>query len=267
MRLILTLFYFFFSTPSLSDACFKEYPASDTHVIDVSDRGTFLLSDNRQVKLSNILLPYPPSGVAKGKEWPAYRRAIDAIRNKSSGKNIRFIQTEKWMNRYGVWSGHIRITSSDKSFWLQKYLIQNGLVRLMLTDKAFECFADLLALEDKARVEKKGIWGNNTYRILPAKDIWPLIRARGTFQIIEGQVTEVAEVRGRYYLNFGKNWRNDFTVKISRSSMRSFRKKQIDPKSYKGKLVRVRGWITNRNGPLIEITHPVLIESVKLKAD
>ncbi len=261
--LFLLLFLLVSPSPSLSADCLKSYPKTDVHVLDVSDSGTFLLSDNRQVKLADVLLPYAPRSLPKGNDWLLFKTSVSELRRVSKGKNIQFVQSEKWMNRYGVWSGHIRITSQDKVIWLQKHLVEEGMVRLTLTDRAYDCFSKLLPIEDLARRAGKGIWANNAYRVLAAGDVWPLIRLRGTFQIVEGTVRKVAEVKGRYYLNFGKNWRDDFTIKISRRSMRFFRKKGIKPQVLKGKKVRVRGWIRIRNGPLIEIEHPVQIEALE----
>ena len=62
------------------------------------------------------------------------------------------------------------------------------------------------------------------------------------------------------YLNFGRHWKEDFTVTIDAEALRLFAAAGIDPLGLEGALVRVRGWIDDRDGPRIEVTHPEQIE-------
>ena len=43
-----------------------------------------------------------------------------------------------------------------------------------------------------------------------------------SFQLVEGRVRAAAVVRGRGYLNFGPDWREDFTVSIAPRDRRRF---------------------------------------------
>jgi hypothetical protein len=70
----------------------------------------------------------------------------------------------------------------------------------------------------------------------------------------------VGEGGGRIYLNFGNDWRSDFTISIDRKDVRAFAAAGIDLKGLAGKRVRVRGWIEWRNGPMIAATHPEQLE-------
>ena len=115
----------------------------------------------------------------------------------------------------------------------------------------------MLKIEAAARAAKRGIWQNAYYRIRSNREAGRFI---GTFQLIQGKVLKTAVVRKRAYLNFGQNWRNDFTITMSPRMMRRFWKKGPTIKSYEGKTVRVRGWLKRFNGPMIEATHPEQIE-------
>ena len=77
-------------------------------------------------------------------------------------------------------------------------------------------------------------------------------------QIVEGIVTSTADVRGQIYLNFGADYKTDFTIAIARKYRRKF--EAIDPLSLEGARVRVRGWIELYNGPMIWIDHPERLE-------
>jgi hypothetical protein len=82
----------------------------------------------------------------------------------------------------------------------------------------------------------------------------------GTFQLIEGQTVDAADVKSNVYLNFGSDWRTDFTISISKKSRRLFDKASLDPAAWTRRSVRVRGWLTKRNGPMVRATHPEQIE-------
>jgi len=73
-------------------------------------------------------------------------------------------------------------------------------------------------------------------------------------------VQDVAESRGRIYLNFGQDWRTDFTAAIAASDRDSFTGSDIKLPDLDGRVIRVRGWLERRNGPMIDVTHPEQIE-------
>ncbi len=66
--------------------------------------------------------------------------------------------------------------------------------------------------------------------------------------------------QGPRYLNFGDDWRTDFTISIAPKSVRLFKAAGIELGTYEGRSVRVRGWLKSFNGPMIEATHPEQIE-------
>ena len=76
-------------------------------------------------------------------------------------------------------------------------------------------------------------------------------------------VLDVAKVKGRVYLNFGENWRTDFTVTLSSKVSRLFKKVGMDPLALKDQRIRVRGWLRKRNGPMIQASHPEQAELLK----
>ena len=117
---------------------------------------------------------------------------------------------------------------------------------------------EMIAIEQEARRARRGIWALDYYKIQHAEGLRGTL---DTFQIVEGRVRDVATVRGRTYLNFGADWRKDFTISISRRDRRRFKRGSID--DMRGRLVRVRGWISWRNGPMINATHPEQIEVIE----
>ena len=146
---------------------------------------------------------------------------------------------------------------SDDGTWIQGALLAEGLARVhsLVDDRAM--VAEMLVIERRARAARLGIWSQPRYRVRPASEADAGLRS---FQLVEGRVKAAAVVRGRGYLNFGDDWREDFTVSIGPRDRRRFEAEGIAIEDYEGRLVRVRGWVDSFNGPMIEATHPEQIE-------
>ena len=140
---------------------------------------------------------------------------------------------------------------------MQGELLRDGMARVYTFPYNRGRVPEMLSFEKTARTARRGLWALAYYRIRPSDD---LRRDIGTFQVIEGIITKVAVVRGRAYLNFGQNWRIDFTISISPIWMRRHWRIGQPVADYKGRKVHVRGWLKSYNGPLIEATHPEQIE-------
>src|SRR5690606_33590401 len=123
-----------------------------------------------------------------------------------------------------------------------------------------DCLDDLVAAEKQAREARLGLWGHASYQIRPANRHWELLRFRSTYQLVAGEVLATADVRGRVYLNFGEDWRQDFTITVQPSNRRQFAEAGMDLLALKSRRVLVRGWIERRGGPLIEVYHPAQLE-------
>ena len=78
--------------------------------------------------------------------------------------------------------------------------------------------------------------------------------------MVEGKVLSVRESGATIYLNFGRRWAQDFTVTILKRNRREFAAAGIDPGRLEGQSIRVRGWIEQRSGPVIEAVVPEQIE-------
>jgi hypothetical protein len=141
--------------------------------------------------------------------------------------------------------------------WLQHALVAEGLARVHTRADMRRCAPSLLAAENAVRLAKRGLWAEPFYRVRKSGELEGDI---ATFQIVEGRVVAVAVRRNRVFVNFGPNYRTDFTVTISLADRRRLAKQGIDPAAWAGKTVRVRGWLSLLNGPEIELTHPEQIQ-------
>jgi hypothetical protein len=111
----------------------------------------------------------------------------------------------------------------------------------------------MLELEREAREQGRGIWAVAAYRVLEATEVGELLRRRNRLEVVEGVVRDVAFTGGRVYVNFGADWRRDFTAVVPPRLVRGSPETVLRLKALAGKRVRVRGWIERRNGPSVEI--------------
>jgi len=225
------------------------------HVVQsVVDGDTVVLESGKQVRFVGIQAPKLPLGRKGFKKWPLADEAKAHLEKKALGKTVTLHFGGARQDRHGRILAHL---ITEDGLWLQGEMLKNGLARVYTFPDNRAVVPDLLAAEREARTNNRGIWAHPFYRRLTPD---ALGKYRGTFQLIEGKVLDAAKVRRTHYLNFGADWRTDFTVKIDKRALKAFESSDIDPLSYEGKHIRVRGWLKHRNGPMIEATHPEQIE-------
>ena len=77
---------------------------------------------------------------------------------------------------------------------------------------------------------------------------------------MRGRVRAVARAAEFVYLNFGEDWRRDFTVRADARDAARFARQGLDLERLEGREIVVRGLLFEANGPMIELAHPAQIE-------
>lgn len=176
-----------------------------------------------------------------------------------AGKQVRIHQTRDAqngrVNRMGYALAHLE--RADNDIWVQGFLLVNGLARVFPADRNTEMAAAMMKLEDIARQAGRGLWADEQYRLLDADDAGPGVHG---LAVVEGTIKNASMVNNRIYLNFGDDWRTDFTIGIEPAVRRRFIQMGIDPLSLAHKQVRVRGWLEDYNGPYIRLSDPAWLE-------
>jgi endonuclease YncB( thermonuclease family) len=236
-----------------------ETPAGETaRATEIVDGDTLVLEDGRQVRLVGIQAPKLPLGRPNFETWPLAEEAKAALGALALGRRLRLAYGGRRMDRHGRLLAHLYAAEADGAErWVQGALLEQGMARVYSFADNRALVAEMLALERAARAARRGIWTNPFYAIRDAEAAGGHL---GTFQLVEGLVLEAAVVRGRAYLNFGADWREDFTATLAPEVRRRFEAEGIDPRDYQGIRLRVRGWLKSYNGPMIEVTHPEQIE-------
>ncbi|MBM3505210.1 MAG: thermonuclease family protein [Alphaproteobacteria bacterium] len=225
-------------------------------VVEVTDGDTVVLDGGRVVRLVGLQAPKLSLGRARVPDQPLSPEAKVALENLVLGRGVELWFGGERVDRYGRYLAHL---SRDDGLWVQGEMLRQGFARVYTFSDNRARASEMLAREHEARQDRRGIWRNEFYRI---RDHAEAHRYVGRYELIEGRVVDVSIANRRTYVNFGQDWRQDFTATISPRDLASFRAGAIDPKSWVGKTLRVRGWIRAMNGPMIDVTHPEQIEVV-----
>ena len=230
-----------------------------TQVTEIIDPQTLRLGDGRKVKLVGLETAIPME--LHGATLTRY------LENLTLGKAVQLILGRRKTDRYGRHMAHLFVEQKGSLVWVQADLIKQGLGLVAPEPRAYspgsspsanaKCIAHLLRLEEKARKNRRGFWGNKIFQVRNAWDTRELSKYIQTFQIIEGRIKRLSLSRGKIYINFGRNWKSDLTIVVNKATIKS-----MQPGSDKlarlleqleRKKIRIRGWIEDRNGPLIRV--------------
>lgn len=253
MRFGLLLVLAALTAPSFAAAppCAGDIEIGDVHIMRIERNGVLVMTDGRALKLEGIRLP---AGVADHAPTAIADRAFAELEHLAKG--VRVDARTVWPKEDRYDRVRSQVFTRD-GLWLQLDLVQKGLARVDLTLDRGECGRELFAAEAEARRTGQGLWADPAYGVRTPDQLADTI---GTFQVVAGRVLAVATQDGAMYLNFGPDWRTDFTVILGADDVKRFKSLGVDPAGYEGKVVRVRGVIQSANGPAIGVGNPRQIE-------
>ncbi len=234
-------------------------------VTAVTDGDTVILDDGRVVRMIGTQAPKLPLDRPDFDTWPLAPEAKAALEALALDKPVRLGFGGETVDRYGRTLAHVFIAGPDGEVWAQQAMIAQGLARVYSFPDNRACLDLLFAAEGRARLGGLGIWSDPYYSIRAADAPGELLDRAGHYELVEGRVLLAEHNGGRGYLNFGRFWKEDFTVVIEAPALRIFAGSGMDPLALEGALLRVRGWVDDRDGPRIEVTHPEQIEVLALR--
>jgi len=233
------------ATPAAAQEACKRTPIGTVTATQARDGRTLLLADGRALRLAAI--EPSPHGRAKLQELAA-------------GQTLRLQALGSDHDRYGRLTAFAFAGDGDRS--LQAVLLAAGEARVAARVGSRACAEALLAAEQDARAARRGLWADPNFAPLAAKNLSGLAAGKGLFMLVEGKVLSVRARGGTIYMNFGRRWTRDFTVVILRRREKEFAAAGVDPKQLEGRRIRVRGFVEQRRGPVIEAEWPEQIELV-----
>lgn len=227
----------------------KPYPV---RIAEALDGHSLRLADGRVVRIANLIAPLGIDGDSK-----ALARARAALGEIVNGKDATLFLESESADRYGRLSAQaIRV---EGKLWLEAHLVEHGIARVYFVTNA-ECAKALLQHEANARIAKAGLWAESKFAVFDAEAVDALLAAEGRFVVVEGTVRHVGEARRRLYLDFGRRFTKDFTIILPDNVRKTLAAAGSDPKSWRGKRIRVRGILFSWGGPAIELNQAQAIE-------
>ena len=215
-------------------------------VAGVRDGRTLLLTDGRELRLAAI------------EADDASRAALNAL---AAGRMLRLEKLGPEQDRYGRVVAIAYTDDARES--LQQVMLAQGEARVSARVGDRPCAELLLKAERAARAAVRGLWADPNFAPLPSHDVTRITAVRGQFALVEGKVLSVRESGATIYVNFGRRWTQDFAVTILKRHRRDFAAANIDPKELEGRRIRVRGWVEQRRGPIMEASVPEQIEVIR----
>jgi micrococcal nuclease len=249
---------------SVALACDDLKPGPVGRVVEVTDGDTLVLDNGDKVRLIGMQAPKLPLGRVGFEKWPLADEAQAFLHDFAYGEKVRIYYGGARKDRHGRVLGHVFV-DDDKSKWAQKAVIEAGLARVYSFDDNRYCLGELMAAERRARAEGRNIWRHPYYALRDAHKPQQLEKREGHYELVEGRIFGVGDTTHRVYLNFGRDWKTDFTAVIDRRAVKHFTQMGIDLNALDDALVRIRGWIDVDDGPRIDITHPEQIEILALR--
>lgn len=136
-------------------------------------------------------------------------------------------------------------------------LLSEGLALVDTGESGGLCRPALLAAEGEARTRRTGIWAS---ALVSASEPQVISDRAGQFTIVQGRIVSVGERPRWTYLNFGRDFRRDFAVSISRRNWQAMSRAGLSAEALRGRTVRIRGIVEMRRAPGMEITSAEMIE-------
>lgn len=222
-------------------------------VTRVLDGETVALDDGSEVRLIGALAPRARDGDAAEGTWPPENEAIAALKALVLGHTVKLTYGGQRSDRYGRSVAHLFADKDGESVWVQGELLKMGHARAYGLFDNFACAHELLEHEMLARNAHLGLWGLSLYRPKPAAQPRLLMHVRSQFHIVAGRVRNVSRTKTAVYLNFGDDWKTDFTARIGKSVLSKNAEWAAKLEALQGQEIAVRGWIERRNGPMIDV--------------
>lgn len=174
------------------------------------------------------------------------KQAIEFLSDHILGKQVLVHPQKAQRDIFGRLPVYLKEVEQD---WINEILVKNGMARVQSDRFTRPDLSKLYRLEGYAREKKQGFWKSEEFEIWNANDYKG---PESGYQIIVGRVVKISDSRNFFYINFGENWRKDFTAAMSKLLMTPEDKKYLKTMT-KNSIIEVRGVLRKWNGPFLEL--------------
>lgn len=239
--------------------CFAGLPMTQVSGLKLGADSTVFTSlplSHHEQRFLHLLLPESEADT---------RRARQAVTSSLKAGHHGFEWHSQAFDRYQRPLGHL----TTQQTWLQKAWVTQGAFRVLPgmvaskvgAEQELACLAALFQAEMDAVAARRGLWSEAGHVLLAAQDIEALEKHVANFVLVEGRVQGVGRAGARHFINFGEDWRSDFTVVVPQSVLAAWPQDLHHPGFLQGQVLsaligqklRVRGWLTSYRGPEVII--------------
>lgn len=240
LRLLLPAFLFV-GLLSPAPAASADHGGDGTLVVRVVDGDTIEVAGGRRVRLLGI--DAPERGAAL---WDA---AGARLRELAGGRRVS-LEACVEKDPYGRTLATVRAGEVN----VNAMLLREGLaLPLLIPPCGTPVAGEVIRAAAGGALSGAGIYALPAYRVVPHERSADHIGERA---VVRGRVRGIFRGPKAWHLNFGEDWRTDFTAVIFREGQKRFRELGIDPGGYVGSEVLVIGKLKRYNGPEIIVRGP-----------
>lgn len=219
------------------------YPAvcSADVVAEIIDGDTVVMGDGSRVRLVGVDSP------EAGEPWS--REAADWMERESRGKDIRLVKCEE-RDKYGRILA-VLVRGKDN---LNLKLLAEGLAVPMLIPPCGKLLVpDAMKRAAEALLNGRGLYSQPEFQIVGHGRSRDLIGRSG---VVRGRIRSLYRGPKATHLNFGPDWRTDFTAVIFSQGRARFQALGLEVGELVGREVLVIGPVREYNGPEIVVRYP-----------
>ena len=235
---------------------------SHIKIIEVIDGDTLVLEGATRLRLIGIDTPEIRKKIGSVFIYEPAPFSIEAKEFTRQLAEKRFARIEfdvEKKDKYGRILGYCFIKQDGGEVFLNKELLQAGFAVLYTYPPNVKYVEEFVESQKQARRNRTGLWG--AYEVVPAEEAGDFI---GHIRTVKGKVLSTYNSGKAIFLNFGRDYKTDFTVVIFKNCFEYFHSLDIRPELfYRGKTVKVSGRIREYNGPEIIVNFPLEIEIVQ----
>ena len=160
-------------------------------------------------------------------------------------------------DRYGRVSAMVTLQGQGLS--IEEMMLRAGLAFVYPATGDVDRLDAMMKQEQTARVEKRGFWAK-----LRDTQVTDAATLEGHFGFLTGTVAKTVRIKTKLSVYFGTEDHTVFIIVIVPHNLRAFKKQGLDPLSWQGQELRVRGWVTrDKDGiPTLSVSDPHQVEII-----
>jgi micrococcal nuclease len=229
-------------------------PAGRVQAVGVDERLDVELSDGRIVRLGGLDTP----DAERAPETANFAREF--LGDRLLGRDADLVQLAGGTDRWGRTVADL--VAADPRGGAEgstaAALLTAGYARVRPEFETRGCAVERLAIEERARQEKMGIWRDPQFAVIQSSNSKELRRWARRFVVVEGMVRRVGFARSRIYLELVP--RDGPTIVVARKLETALAREGLPVAAMVGQTIRARGALDDRFGPRIEVVDPAMIE-------